>query len=91
MNALEEVILPSSLLRINDGAFAMNGKLTSIYLQENIIFVGHFVFFGCHSLTITYQGESIPVTWMSSWNEDNRPIIFERASLPIPITAQNLI
>jgi hypothetical protein len=65
------------LERIEDGVFALARQLTSVWISENVEFVGHFAFYGCDGLTIQYEGSSIPTTWTPSWNPANRPIEFD--------------
>jgi hypothetical protein len=77
MDELREVALPLTLTRIEDGAFGLNKKLTTIYLSIHVAFVGHYAFYGCESLTIYYQGSFIPTDWMSSWNPNEQPVLFD--------------
>lgn len=74
LDKLENIILPSTLQRIEDGAFALNPKLTYIWLSNQVTFIGHYAFWGNSSLTIAYEGDAIPETWLATWNPDNRPI-----------------
>lgn len=74
--SLEAIDIPMSLTRVDDGAFGQCSNLVEIHLHEGIIHMGHYAFYGCTSLTIHFDGQSIPSTWVSSWNPNQRPIQF---------------
>jgi hypothetical protein len=69
LNNLNTLVLPSTLERIEDGAFAMASALGDVWISNKVKFIGHYAFFGCVNLTISYEGPSIPSTWITSWND----------------------
>lgn len=53
-SALEEIVLPKRISRINNATFARCTSLKIVYLSKEIEFVGYDAFYDCPSLEIVY-------------------------------------
>lgn len=63
-----EVVLPSTITKIGDGAFYNCTNLKRINLGDNLNFVGESAFKGCVSLEELYLGHSFQTSYVSSFS-----------------------
>ena len=63
-----EVVLPSTITKIEDGAFYNCTNLKRINLGDNLNFVGESAFKGCVSLEELYLGHSFQTSYVSSFS-----------------------
>ena len=63
-----EVVLPSTITKIGDGAFYNCTNLKRINLGDNLNFVGESAFKGCVSLEELYLGHSFQTSYLSSFS-----------------------
>lgn len=63
-----EVVLPSTITKIGDGAFYNCTNLKKINLGDNLNFVGESAFKGCVSLEELYLGHSFQTSYVSSFS-----------------------
>ncbi len=63
-----EVVLPSTITKIGDGAFYNCTHLKRINLGDNLNFVGESAFKGCVSLEELYLGHSFQTSYVSSFS-----------------------
>lgn len=63
-----EVVLPSTITKIGDGAFYNCTHLKRINLGDNLNFVGESAFKGCVSLEELYLGHSFQTSYLSSFS-----------------------
>ncbi len=76
--ALSEIVLPSSLKSLDDGAFDCSSALTEINLPCGIEEMGQEIFLGCDRLKkITVEGDKIPKSWPKNWNGSDAKILFK--------------
>ena len=69
--SLLSVSLPTTLTRMDDGAFGQCEALTTITIGNRVTHIGHYAFFECSNLTIHVHFPVIPDTWVSGWNPQN--------------------
>ncbi len=65
-----------SVTAITDKAFYGKSSLTSIVIPDSVTSIGYRAFYNCSSLTIYCEVASKPSGWNSSWNYDNRPVVW---------------
>lgn len=65
---IAEVVLPSTITKIGDGAFYNCTNLKRINLGDNLNFVGESAFKGCVSLEELYLGHSFQTSYVSSFS-----------------------
>lgn len=61
---------------IGDSAFRFVLSMQSIIIPASVINIGSYAFSDCTALTIYAEAASQPSGWVSSWNNSNRPVIF---------------
>jgi hypothetical protein len=74
--SLTSINIPESVTSIGSLAFLSCWSLSSIIIPEGVTRINWGAFLGCSLLTIYCKVESIPNGWDSSWNSDNRPIVW---------------
>ena len=74
--SLTSIEIPSSVTSIGYQAFYECTSLTSIEIPSSVTSIGDWAFEGCTSLTIYCEAESKPSGWSSSWNYNNRPVVW---------------
>ena len=74
--SLETVILHGNVTEILAYAFSGCTKLSSIIIPSSVISMGAYVFNNCSSLTIYCEHESQPANWQSTWNPQDRPVVW---------------
>ena len=75
-SSLTSIEIPSSVTSIGSYAFDGCSSLASLTIPEGVTSVGYYAFGGCFSLIIRCEATSMPSTWSSGWNPDNRPVIW---------------
>lgn len=65
-----------SVTSIGSSAFSDCSSLTSIEIPSNVTRIGGWAFAYCSSLTIYCEAESKPSGWSSTWNRDDRPVVW---------------
>ncbi len=75
-SSLESVTIPNSVTSIGRSAFYNCSRLTSVTISNSVTSIGNYAFDGCDSLTIYCETSSAPSGWDSSWNSDNRPVVW---------------
>lgn len=51
--------------------------ITKTYNGLPVTSIGYDAFYDCTSLTIYCESESKPIGWDSSWNPDDRPVVWD--------------
>ena len=80
------VTIPDGVTSIGMAAFGQCTNLTSVVIPDSVTSIGSIAFVGCSNLTIYCKAESQPSGWDSSWNPDNRPVVWGYKE-PTPVTA----
>ena len=75
-SSLISITIPDSVTSIGAYAFDDCRSLISITIPASVTSIGVFAFDDCTSLTIYCEAESQPSGWDSSWNPDNRPVVW---------------
>jgi uncharacterized repeat protein (TIGR02543 family) len=73
---LSSIEIPNSVTSIGYFAFSRASSLTSIVIPNSVINIGFSAFKETGNLTIYAEATSKPSEWISSWNPDNRPIVW---------------
>ncbi|MCL2064469.1 MAG: choice-of-anchor D domain-containing protein [Candidatus Cloacimonetes bacterium] len=84
--SLTSIDIPNSVTSIGSRAFSNCTSLTSIYIPNSVSSIGFFAFNSCTNLTIYAEATSQPSGWDTSWNPDNRPVIWGAVKAIIPAT-----
>ena len=50
--------------------------LTSIVIPESVSYIGFDVFLNSNNVTTYREASSQPERWASSWNSQNRPVVW---------------
>ena len=66
----------SQLTTIGSNAFYDCSSLTSIYIPISVATIGNYAFRDCSNLTIYCEASSKPSGWDSSWNDSDRPVVW---------------
>ncbi len=74
---MQSIVIPASVSKISPGAFASCSSLTGIEIPSSVTSIGIYAFGNCSSLTIYCEAESQPSGWSSTWNLDDRPVVWE--------------
>lgn len=74
--SLTSVTIGNKVESIGDSAFQNCTSLTSIVIPNSVTSIGVYAFHACTSLTIYCEAEAKPAGWNSSWNQDNRPVVW---------------
>ena len=75
--SLTSVVIGESVIRIGYAAFCLCTSLTSVVIPDGVISIGSSAFRYCDSLTIYCEAQSQPSGWISSWNPDRRPVVWD--------------
>ncbi|MBQ7369924.1 MAG: leucine-rich repeat protein [Clostridia bacterium] len=78
--------IPSNVKSIGDGAFKDCSNLARVTIPFNVAKMGHAVFQGCSSVTVYAEAKAQPSGWESSWNPNNRPVVWGNSGGEIPKT-----
>ena len=73
---LRSVNFSNSVTNIEACSFYGCKGLKSVSIPKSVSYIGQFAFFHCDNLTIYCEAESQPASWNSSWNPDNRPVVW---------------
>ena len=78
---LSNIIIPSTYMgytvsAILSNAFSGCSKLKTISIPDTVTSIENRAFYNCSSLTIYCEAPSKPSNWDSSWNPDNRPVVW---------------
>jgi len=74
--SLTSVTIGNSITSIGDSAFEGCNALMGVTIFDSVISMGYNAFSDCLSLTIYCEAESMPSGWDSSWNPDNRSVVW---------------
>lgn len=74
--ALTDVKLPSTLTTICDHAFNNCQGLKVIDISAGVTSVEEYAFWNCNNLTVYAGAASKPDGWSASWNNENRPVVW---------------
>lgn len=66
--ALEEVLLPETLLSISKQAFYGDEKLTELFLPKSLDLIGPYAFYGCKDLTIYFSNAQLGTNFKENWD-----------------------
>ncbi len=77
-SSLESVAIPNSVTSIGYAAFNGCSSLESVAIPNSVTSMGWGAFDGCSNLTIYCEMASTLRGWSSSWNGDNRPVLWGR-------------
>ena len=75
-DSLTSIEIGDSVTSIGERAFYYCSSLTSIEIPSSVTGIGDSAFYACSSLTIYCAAESQPSGWNSSWNYDNRSVVW---------------
>ncbi len=75
-SSLATIVIPNSVTLINNYAFCGCESLESIVIPDSVTYIGGYAFYGCSSLTIYCEAQKRPGSWWSSWNPDDRPVVW---------------
>ena len=82
-NSVKKVVLPNTIMHINDGAFLFESSIESINIPNSVVSIGTNAFEGCSSLiylyipsSVTSMGAFIAGTELNSGNSMERLIIY---------------
>ena len=73
---LQSVNIPNSVIGIGYRAFSYDTLLSTITIPISVARIGSEAFKYCYNLTIRCETDSIPMYWVSNWNPDNRPVVW---------------
>ena len=76
-SSLTSINIPDSVTSIGGQAFRECSLLTSITIPDSVASIGSWVFYACRSLTIYCEATSKPSGWDYSWNESDRPVVWD--------------
>ena len=76
-SSLTQITIPSSVTSIGSSAFENCTSLTRIEIPSSVITIGANSFYGCTSLTIYCEVKTKPSNWSSSWNPNNRSVVWD--------------
>jgi hypothetical protein len=74
--SITSVIIPNSVTTIGGTVFSGCTSLKSVIIPNSVRSISYSAFSGCTRLTIYCEAESKPQGWNSTWNPDNRPVIW---------------
>ena len=75
-NGLTSVTIGNSVESIESYAFEDCTGLTSVTIPNSVEIIGGLAFSGCSSIVLYCEAVSKPTGWESSWNFDNRPVLW---------------
>lgn len=73
---LTTLIIPNTLTRISWWAISGCGYMTRMVIPKTVSYIEQNAIRYCKNLTIYCEAESEPWNWSSSWNYDNRPVVW---------------
>lgn len=79
MISIPSTISGKSVARIVANAFYGNTNLVSIEIPTSVQYVEANAFTGCTSASILCRASAKPSGWASSWNSNNRPVVWKYA------------
>ena len=74
--ALTDVYLPDSVEMIESCAFSNCEDLIGISIPASTTYMGSHAFRGSYSVTVYYEGASVPAGWDTTWAKDTYDIYF---------------
>ena len=63
-------------MAIGERAFMLCPVLEDVVLGRNIVNIGNYAFYGCHTATFYCEADKMPLTWDTRWNAMYRPALF---------------
>lgn len=73
---LKEIVIPDGVTFIDMSAFCGCSSLTEIVIPKSVTAISLNVFEKCDKLRIYCEAESQPSSWATTWNSDNRPVVW---------------
>ena len=74
---LNSVEIGNSVTKIGSYAFSNCNALASIIIPNSVTTIGGSAFFLCYTLKVYCEAESQPSGWDSTWNDSNRPVVWD--------------
>ena len=75
-DSLESIVIPNSVTTIGYYAFSYCSSLKSVVIPNSVTKIESSAFYWCDFLTIYCEAESKPEGWSSSWNYEDRPVVW---------------
>jgi len=88
-SCLTSFTIPNSITSIGDMAFWWCSNLTEITIPSSVTSIGYGAFWGCSSLIIFTELINQPEGWDTSWNSDNRPVVWGGSNGTLQFTLIN--
>lgn len=86
--SLESIILPDSIMTIEDRAFAQCQSLKTITIPENVSTIGNSAFYQCNSLSDIYVDKSKNQILGEKWGAENATVTYLREMIIEEIHSQ---
>ena len=77
-SSLSSIDLPSKVMSIGSFAFHDCSSLAKIEIPKSVTSMGKSVFCGCSSIRLYCEAKREPICWSSNWNDNNRPVEWEK-------------
>ncbi|MDE6473490.1 MAG: leucine-rich repeat domain-containing protein, partial [Clostridia bacterium] len=90
-SSITSIKIPSSVTSIGKRAFYNCSRLTKIEISSSVTIIGPSVFSGCINLTIYCEAESEQGGWDSSWNSNNRPVVWGHNNIKTDATYDYIV
>ncbi len=74
--SLQEIIIPNTITTINSRVFAECPALKAVVISDSVTYLGEQLFGSNQLLTVFVEATSIPMNWNSTWNAENRPVVW---------------
>ena len=74
--SIEYITIPSNVINIERGAFFSCVALKKAIIPQSVTNIGEWAFGGTPSIVFYCEAESQPSGWNSSWNLNNRPVVW---------------
>ena len=65
---IQEVYIPDSVTKLEDGVFKYLGKVKSLYIPDSVVSIGEYVFSDCAALTDIHLSENLEVIPKGAFN-----------------------